>query len=257
MNNILTYSTYLNLERILSSQQMYSDGVHDEMLFIIIHQTYELWFKQILFESEALKIDINDCQHYKILHKQRRMSLILKLITSQIDILETMLPDSFMSFREYLGSSSGFQSEQFRQIEQVFGIYKREPFISFDELNAKEGIWCRFLKTCIQNIQINKNLSQKFNEIESLLLTIYYEKSIYTEIIELFLDIDEKIQEWRYKHLKLVERMIGPHISGTGGSTGVAYLKQNNSKTFCPELWKLRNTIFVNNIKSVLMETVE
>jgi tryptophan 2,3-dioxygenase len=243
----LTYSTYLRLNEILSNQILQSNNAHDEMLFIIVHQTYELWFKQIIHDANAITLNIENNELFSILHKLRRIGAIIKLIISQINILETMHPDSFASFRKHLGSSSGFQSEQFRIIELTFGISKNPEIKNFNELENKNDIWGAFLKNCITNIQINKKFLEKFNEVEALLLSIYFNKSLYTEIVEIFLDLDEGIQEWRYRHLKLVERIIGSKIIGTGGSEGFNYLIKTLEKSFCKELWSIRNII--NNVE--------
>ena len=244
MNHGLNYSSYLQLENILSNQILQSGDIHDEMLFIIIHQAYELWFKQIIHEGKSMISNIENGELFSMLHKLKRIRMIFKLIVSQVDILETMHPDSFASFRKYLGTASGFQSKQFREIEALFGIEKQSALKSFSELYLKDNIWISFLKHCIKNVEIKENDNNEFNEIESLLLNIYHKKSLYTEIMEMFLDIDEGIQEWRYRHLKLVERIIGFGTQGTGGSEGFEYLKNSLSKSFCRELWSIRSIIF-------------
>ena len=197
MENNLTYKDYLQLDKLLSSQVLQSNGIHDEMLFIIIHQTYELWFKQIIHSGKALIIDIKNNQLFCILHKLKRMRSILKLIVSQVDVLETMHPDSFASFRGYLGTASGFQSKQFREIELLLGVSKNSEIKNFDELRYRNDIWGIFLKNCINHIDVDKKISDKFCDIEALLLTIYLNKSLYTEITEVFLDLDQGLQEWR------------------------------------------------------------
>jgi tryptophan 2,3-dioxygenase len=243
MNHSMTYESYLQLDKLLSTQVQQSKEAHDEMLFIIIHQTYELWFKQIIHDGKNIVFDIKNNKLFNVLHNLKRIRSILKLIVSQVDILETMHPDSFASFRKYLGTASGFQSKQFRDIELLLGISKDNGIKNFYELSVKSDLWSSFLKNCINNIDIEKKFYDKFDDIDALLLTIYCKKSLYTEIVEVFLDIDQGFQEWRYRHIKLVERIIGFATMGTGGSDGSNYLMSTLSKSFCKELWKVRNII--------------
>lgn len=249
----LSYSTYLQLEKLLHLQKLQSPGVHDELLFIVIHQVYELWFKQIIHELIILKKYISENSHYQIISKLKRVRQILKVIVSQTDILETMGPLSFLSFRDYLGTASGFQSYQFRYLMLLLGI-KKETYTPPSFFTTKEqekllrrykeaSIWENFLtffKNKVRDIPSNSLPDQDLNEQHKLLLHIYRNPSIYTEICELIIDIDEGIQEWRYRHVKMVERTIGDQTKGTGGSSGVSYLKRTISTTFCPELWEIR-----------------
>ncbi len=247
MSNSINYHQYLKLDAILHSQTLQSDGCHDEMLFIIIHQAYELWFKQIIHELNCTEDALMNNRLFDFLHKLKRIRTIIKLIVSQVDVLETMSPDSFASFRNYLGTASGFQSAQFHETKRILGICKESNFINFSDIKEKKNFWTNFLDHCIKNIQIKHNLLKNFSEIQSLLITIYYEKSFYTQIAELIIDIDEGIQEWRYRHVKLVERIIGSGTSGTGGSEGFEYLKRTITESFCHELWKIRSIIFNTN----------
>jgi tryptophan 2,3-dioxygenase len=251
----LNYASYLKIDQLLSIQTFQSPDEHDEMLFIIIHQTYELWFKQIIHELKALRDGFNKAQTHKILSGIRRVRHILKILVSQVDVLETMTADSFRKFREYLGTSSGFQSYQFRLLEFMLGIKKESAMKIFVEdskeyktlYNAyiSDSIWdyfINFLKKENPPIVSEKisNNSEMSNE-QKLLLSIYINKSIYTEIAEALMDVDEGLQEWRYRHVKLVERTIGQGITGTGGSSGFEFLKNTLFKSFCPELWKIRD----------------
>jgi tryptophan 2,3-dioxygenase len=200
-----TYSSYLCLDQLLSCQRPATDE-HDEMLFIVIHQVYELWFKQILHEAALLQRRLTDGNAAGALHTARRIAKILKTIVGQLDVLETMTPKQFASFRPELGTASGFQSEQFRVIERTLGdIYA--ALLSYlgdttlDEVYAAEG-----------------------------------EQA---EVCEALVDIDEGIQEWRYRHVMMVQRIIGAR-AGTGGSSGAEYLRSTLFRPAFPELWEVR-----------------
>lgn len=249
----LNYATYLQLDSLLNSQKLESDNEHDEMLFIIIHQSYELWFKQILHELFELYNSFSSNNSSNIVSTLKRIRSILKVLTSQFDVLETMSPFSFNSFRKYLGTASGFQSMQFRELEIVLGIKKIEPqnshVSSHKALYNKyknNSIWLAFLDFIKTNVQpeINKVPPSETDSTKLVLLHIYKNHSIYTEIAELLLDVDEGLQEWRYRHLKLVERTIGLGTKGTGGSAGFDYLKSTIYLSFCPDLWEIRNYFY-------------
>jgi tryptophan 2,3-dioxygenase len=175
----------------------------------------------------------------------------------QTDILETMGPLSFASFRNYLGKSSGFQSAQFREFEFLLG-FKEKRFLDHAFFSNEEkrrlslkfsapSIWEKFTSYFIEvtkNSQVGELEHADFkslSQIHRVLIYIYRNHSIYTEIAELIVDIDEGLQEWRYRHVKMVERTIGDKKSGTGGSSGLDYLKQSLFKSFCPELLEIRN----------------
>lgn len=254
----LNYKTYLQLDQLLSLQQLHSDGEHDEMLFITIHQIYEMWFKQILHELSTLNSSFSTHEEYKIMLTLKRVRHILKVLVLQMDVIETMHPFSFYSFRKYLGTASGFQSLQFREIEFLLGIKKKAILDSFLPGSSEHkillkrynenSIWEDFIhwiKISVKGVSIDSSSNPKgFNEIQLLLLHIYKNHSIYTEIVELLLDIDEGLQEWRYRHVKLIERIIGNGTSGTGGSSGFNYLRSTVHISFCPDLWKIRNYFY-------------
>jgi tryptophan 2,3-dioxygenase len=200
-----TYSSYLCLDELLSCQRPATDE-HDEMLFIVIHQVYELWFKQILHEAALLQKRLNDHNAAGALHTARRIAKILKTIVGQLDVLETMTPKQFASFRPELGTASGFQSEQFRVIEATLGeIY--QSLLTFLDGAA--------------------------------LADVYAEEGEAAEVCEALVDIDEGIQEWRYRHVMMVQRIIGAKM-GTGGSSGADYLRSTLFRPAFPELWEVR-----------------
>tara|TARA_B110000503_G_C7168385_1_gene423057 strand:- start:970 stop:1767 length:798 start_codon:yes stop_codon:yes gene_type:complete len=250
----LTYSSYLQVPKLLSLQKFQSPNrEHDELLFIVIHQVYELWFMQIIHEFLALRRNIADNLDHNILLSLKRVRNILKVMVLQTDILETMGPLSFLSFRSYLGRSSGFQSAQFRELEFILGL-KNEKFLNNDLFSKEENerlkirfaepsIWQDFVSYFSLAVDRSQllNTADELTKIHKTLIYIYQNPSIYTEIAELVVDIDEGLQEWRYRHVKMVERTIGGNKIGSGGSSGVDYLKKSLFRSFCPELWEIRS----------------
>lgn len=247
-HNSFTYSDYLRLPELLSLQHPKSPQEHDEMLFIVIHQAYELWFKQLLHETDYLKTHLLTANTPKIFYTLKRIRSILKLIVSQMDVLETMT--TFAKFRPYLGTSSGFQSVQFRELEHLLGFKRDDSLLELfpkgspdrDRIEARRAeptIWQSALRFFAKSPGTTPPLSAE--EEEALLMSVYQKGSVEAELAEQLLDIDEGLQEWRYRHVKMVERMIGGFTQGTGGSPGAAYLRSTLSLSFCPALWKIRN----------------
>jgi len=255
----LTYANYLDLEKLLTLQRPRSTPPeHDEMLFIIIHQTYELWFKQLLHEFEKINRDFSGGDLFGAIHSFKRVRTIMKVLVAQIDILETMTPSSFSSFRDRLDTASGFQSVQFREMEFVLG-YKRESTLKYvkpdfpgaDRLSKRLqertviDHFYDFLETRGAKIpeEIKKRDISKPNEaneqVQRELLRLYKECPECSILFELMTDFDEGLQEWRYRHIKLVERTIGAK-KGTGGSPGVPFLKESLFKPIFPDLWAIR-----------------
>ena len=254
----ITYSEYLKLDELLKLQQPLSEGENDETLFIVIHQVYELWFKQILHETSYLqsRFDSNDTP--QVMATFKRILTILKTMVSQIDILETMTPLSFLSFRSRLESSSGFQSVQFRQFEIALG--KRSPAVfahhpegspARKQLEAefkKPSLYDSFLHFLKANgyavpaALLTRDLSQataESPELQDILLEVYRKNPVLAQICERFVDLDEGVQEWRYRHVKMVERTIGMRM-GTGGSSGAEYLRATLMKPMFADLWTIR-----------------
>lgn len=255
----LTYQKYLNLPQLLNLQEPRSDGPEqDELLFIIIHQVYELWFKQIIHEVKFIQNSMDNNHQADIFHGFKRVLSILKVLVSQTDVLETMTPVAFSSFRDRLETSSGFQSVQFRELEILLGkrdlnLISRfqtndEEYKLLSELFQKPSLWDSFnqyLKREGYNVPdelIKKDFSkstQSSSEHQQLLIEIYRERSNLMEICERFVDLDEGLQEWRYRHVKMVERTIGIKM-GTGGSSGMEYLKATVFTPLFPDLWEIR-----------------
>jgi len=255
----LTYANYLDLEKLLTLQNPRSTPAeHDEMLFIIIHQTYELWFKQLLHEFEKVNKDFSAGDLFSAIHSFKRARTIMKTLVGQIDILETMTPSSFSSFRDRLDTASGFQSIQFRELEFLLG-YKRAStfahvkpdFPGYDRLQQRMGErtvidhFYSFLAT--RGAQIPDELKNrdvtKANEpderVQVEILKLYKNSPEVSILFELMTDFDEGLQEWRYRHIKLVERTIGAK-HGTGGSPGVPFLKESLFKPIFHDLWAIR-----------------
>ena len=254
----LTYTSYLKLDDLLKCQRPVSPGPeHDEMLFIVIHQVYELWFKEMIHELEYLakNFEANDVPTaYATL---KRILTILKVQVSQIDVLETMTPLNFKSFRARLESSSGFQSLQFRELEIVLG--KRGPQsldIHQENPPAVEKLKQRLQQPSIYDTFIaflnrrrknlieikQRDLAQSWQEskaVESLVIETYKTDPEATQLCERMVDLDEGLQEWRYRHVKMVERTIGTK-PGTGGSMGAEYLRTTLFQSLFPELWSAR-----------------
>ncbi|MGQ0702163.1 MAG: tryptophan 2,3-dioxygenase [Gemmatimonadales bacterium] len=256
----LTYSTYLRLPELLRLQQPRSlPPEHDEMLFIVIHQTYELWFKLVLHETLKIGRDFSGNDLYGAIHTWKRLRTVLKTLVGQLDILETMTPLSFASFRDRLDTASGFQSFQFREIEFAYG-YKRPGVVAaipeHEGQRATAERWLtdpsvidhfyRFLHqrgVGVPGELLTRDVTQPTQPSPALqeeLLRVYHEQPELVILFELMTDFDEGFQEWRYRHIKLVERTIGAK-RGTGGSPGVEFLKQSLWQPLFPDLWAIRH----------------
>lgn len=256
----VTYNSYLKIDSLLNQQVPLSDGPeHDELLFIVIHQVYELWFKQILHETDSLITHLMKPDRVVAVHNMSRVRTILKTLVSQIDILETMTPLSFASFRDRLDSASGFQSVQFREMELSFG-HKSEKYLeryeegSPDHETVKrryEGpsvmdAFIIFLSKsgyAVPQDLIDRDVRIKYEPhegLQDLLVDLYRNVPEMAEVCERMVDVDEGFQEWRYRHVKMVERTIGTK-SGTGGSDGAKYLWSTIRRSYFPDLWAIRS----------------
>jgi tryptophan 2,3-dioxygenase len=244
----LTYSSYLRLDELLACQRPLTDQ-HDELLFVVIHQVYELWFKQILHEAALLQARLEEGNASGALHTARRIAKILKTVVGQLDVLETMTPRQFASFRPSLGGSSGFQSHQFREIEAVLG---RRDFDAADTRTraaaSRRSMFdslLRFLDSCgylLPRRVLDRDPAQPWTadqDVQAALVQVYADESNAAEVCEALVDIDEGVQEWRYRHVKMVERLIGA-ARGTGGSSGADYLRATLFRPAFPDLWAVR-----------------
>jgi tryptophan 2,3-dioxygenase len=248
----LSYGTYLKVPEILSLQQLLSDPpAHDELLFIVIHQAFELWFRELLFELESIRDALFDGDTRRARHYLRRVHTIERVLVQQIPILETMSPQEFLEFRHNLAPASGFQSVQFREIEFISGL--KEPGLIKRLGESEEGrarlerrlgeptLWDAFCHV-MERYGFPMPPDEPAVRRESL-LKLARDEGTYTELFavsESLLTHDELIAEWRMRHVLMVERQIGSK-TGTGGSTGVSYLKSTLDKRFYPELWGLRS----------------
>jgi tryptophan 2,3-dioxygenase len=258
----LTYASYLKLDQLLNLQEPRSQPAeHDEMLFIISHQAYELWFKLQLHEWDKIKRDFLNNHLYGAIASFKRVRTIMKVMVEQIDILETLTPMSFNSFRDRLEHASGFQSSQFREFEFVLG-YKRTEMLAYQQpgtpsydslvrrLHEPSAIDCFYSFLQHYGVVIPAELrtrdlslpSVPNKTVEEGLLRLYKSKPDLEILFELMTDFDEGFQEWRYRHIKLVERSIGSK-KGTGGSLGVEFLKKSLFHPIFHDLWAIRHQL--------------
>lgn len=265
-----TYISYLKVDELLELQQPLSDGPeHDELLFITIHQVYELWFKQLLHEAKALQASLEAGNTHRSLALLGRMRNIMKTCVAQLDILETMTPLQFNSFRSRLSSASGFQSAQFRELEAVLGrrdqagisaekssgmgmaehlIPGSKARARVEDAMSRPSLWDSALKYFHQRMPMpNRVLSRDVTlawiedlEVQEVLIKIHKTDPEASLIGEALVDLDEGLQEWRYRHVKMVERTIGRKM-GTGGSSGVGYLSSTLFNPVFPDLWAIRS----------------
>ena len=256
----LNYANYLKLDQLLDLQEPRSKPEeHDEMLFIVIHQVYELWFKLLLHELEEIKREFSANELFRAIAGFKRIRTVMKTLVGQLDILETMTPMSFSGFRDRLERASGFQSVQYRELEFVLGAKRSE-----------------LLKTHPPGSEAHRRLEKRLKErsvidhfydfleargarvpeeikgrdvtspaipdprVQDEIFRLYREHGDVAILFELMTDFDEGQQEWRYRHVKLTERTIGNKM-GTGGSSGVDFLKGLMFKSFFPDLWAIRH----------------
>ena len=253
------YSDYLRLDDLLALQQPGEE--HDEMLFIVIHQSYELWFKQLLHEIDFLCELLADDDLARANHTINRVLTILKMLVAKVDILETMTPLEFLGFRERLESGSGFQSRQFREFEFVLGHKREAPLKQFPEGSddrkqlqeryVRPSLWDVFMKYLanrgfsVPPEVLKRDVTQPIEpsaDLQEALIELYRTDSFHAEFCERMVDLDEGVQEWRYRHVKMVQRTIGTR-GGTGGSTGAEYLATTLMKPVYPDLWAIRTEL--------------
>lgn len=265
INKSPSYGEYLRVADLTSLQQPLSDPPHhDELLFMIIHQTYELWFKQLLHELDAVVAALSDADRdpgrqdsiYEAARLLRRCTEIMRVLVEQFTILETMLPTHFLAFRGNLRPASGFQSDQFRELEFLCGL-KEEPERFTPAPEMADRISARLSNPSLRDVffsAIKSALKEQFDSAENqgdfqararLVLAFYRQESKYRhwiDVCERLTEFDELVVSWRMRHLQMVERTIGIR-TGTGGSPGVAYLRKTLEKKFFPELWEARTLL--------------
>ncbi|MFM9085118.1 MAG: tryptophan 2,3-dioxygenase [Acidimicrobiia bacterium] len=255
----VSYSSYLRLDELLGLQHPRSEGPeHDEMLFIVIHQTYELWFKSILHELARAQRTLGAGDVHASLATLGRVRTILKVLVAQVDILETMTPLQFLTFRDRLDASSGFQSAQFREMEAVLG--RRDPATTshlapggadrarVEAALSRPALWDSVLALLaarghpVPAAALGRDVRAAYepsDDVQAALERAYRGDPEVALLLERLVDVDEGLQEWRYRHVKMVERTIGSR-RGTGGSAGAEYLVGTLFRPVFPDLWAVR-----------------
>jgi tryptophan 2,3-dioxygenase len=262
----LTYGSYLQVGHLTGLQSLQSDPPqHDELLFIIIHQVYELWFKQLLHELDAISARLDDDRvlgAHRLLH---RCVEIQRVLIAQITVLETMTPNDFLTFRDRLMPASGFQSAQFRELEFACGHKNERHLHAFDEGSperaalerrlAEPSLGERFFALLRRRgfelpadadpkhdaERAAAEQERRIDELTRIYLKPEEDYELYL-LAEALVEFDSSVHLWRLRHVLMVERMIGAK-PGTGGSEGVAYLKKTLDRKFFPELWDLRSKL--------------
>ncbi len=248
----ITYSDYLKLDQLLSAQEPLSD-LHDEMLFIIIHQTKELWMKEMLQELRLAIGLVGEDRFAEAYKAMARISRIQAVMTLSWDVLSTLTPVDYLKFRDVLGTSSGFQSQQFREIEFRLGL--KNP--AFLEQHVEGSAGRARLEAALKEPSLREAAidaleragfdvgDRSVDELAAAWLQVYRDAERWFELYELaekLLDIDDALAGWRHKHVLTVERIIG-NKRGTGGSAGAPYLRSTLDKRVFPELWALRTDL--------------
>src|SRR4029453_15410039 len=248
----MTYADYLQLDTLLSAQKPLSE-LHDEMLFIVIHQTKELWMKQMLHELRLAISLLEEDRFAEAYKAMARISRIQSVMTLSWDVLSTLTPVDYLKFRDVLGTSSGFQSAQFREIEYRLGL-KDPSFVnhyaegSEERARLEQALREPSLREAAQGALERAGFDLEDKSVEALAaawLEIYRDADRWFELYELaekLVDIDDALAAWRHKHVLTVERIIG-NKPGTGGSAGAPYLRKTLEKRVFPELWALRTEL--------------
>jgi len=265
----LTYSSYLKVPELLELQQPQSSPIHhDELLFILVHQTYELWFKELLHDLDAVVGNLQKAgaapqsrdEVYEAARLLRRCTEITRILVEQFTILETMLPTHFLAFRSLLEPASGFQSEQFREIEFLCGL-KDEKMLRYHRPTAEayasrkrrleepslRDVFFGALQAMGKLAPASESASEK-ERFEARARAVYelykdeHHHRDWIDVCERLTEFDELVVSWRLRHIQLVERIIGIRM-GTGGSAGASYLKLTLDKKFFPELWEARTLL--------------
>lgn len=212
----VNYSSYLALDELLSLQRTRSNPEHpDELLFIVVHQASELWFKALLHDLDGLAESLANDDPGQSLWRTQRINVLMRIVSAQLSALEALPPQHFAQFRQFLGSSSGAQSVQFRRMEEM-----------------SEPLQDLFLKL----------LDREGTKLDALYLgpgpnMLYF-------LAEALLEYEQQFAQWRFKHVQLVERIIGPATGGTGGTLGARYLRESVNQRYFPALWEVRGKFF-------------
>lgn len=253
----LTYASYLELDRLLDAQRPRSRE-HDEMMFIVVHQVYELWFKLLLHELSALQERLEAGDSGPALHTLRRCVAVLQVAVDQMDVMDTLTPAQFAGFRGCLGSASGAQSAQYRELEAVLGARDRSALEHYEQGCAERlrieaamnrpSLLDSFLRyLSLQGYPVpaealRRNPALPFeatHDVREVLVQVNQDDLVPAQVVEGLLDLDQLLQEWRYRHSKMVQRMIGAR-RGTGGTSGAAHLRTTWATPAFPVLWEVR-----------------
>ena len=231
------YASYLLIDDLLQLQRPITPGAHDELLFIVVHQAYELWFKLILHELGAARDALGDGRPHAAAPPLRRVVAVERLLLDQLEVLETMSPDGFLAFRDPLAPASGFQSRQFREIEWLSGA--RDTWPGGGEPPAGASLFEAFAA--------GLGLPEDRDARIAALAGLYREhddplRAAWHEVAELLVDHDEGVARWRHHHALMAARQIGTR-AGTGGSPGVPYLRSTIDRRFFPDLWDVRTAL--------------
>lgn len=257
-----SYAHHLKLDELLSLQEPTSEGPeHDELLFIIVHQVHELWLKQILHELKLLQLALENGHAPIVTRTLARALAILDTLIAQVGVLETLTPTTFTSLRDRLETASGLQSVQFREIEFVLGNRRRavlealpegsRPRVGLERLAARPSVWDSFLRYLallgypVPPEVLNRDLvrsNQTSPAVQELLLEVYRHDPGARQIAELLLDLDQRLQQWRYRHAVMTERTVGSG-AGPGGSGGADSLNLTVGRPLFPDLWAIRNAL--------------
>lgn len=242
-NDGITYGSYLELNELLSLQHPQSRPEHpDELLFIVVHQSSELWFKAILHDLDGLIDAFTKFEAGQALWSMQRINVLMRIVSAQLSSLKTLPPQHFAQFRSYLGSSSGSQSIQFRAIEAASGL-RDEHFMRVLEEHGEipELVRRALARPPLQDLFLAL-LEANGVKLEDLYLGPG--PSLLFFLAEALLEYEQQFGQWRFNHVQLVERVIGPSTGGTGGTLGSRYLMRTIDQKFFPELWAVRARFF-------------
>jgi tryptophan 2,3-dioxygenase len=239
----ITYGSYLALDELLSLQRPQSTPEHpDELLFIVVHQSSELWFKAILHDLDGLVDALRACDAGQSLWRLQRLNVLMRIVSAQLSSLDALPPQHFAQFRTYLGSSSGSQSVQFRAIEAASGLRGPHFMQALEEHGPIPPIVQRALdRPTLQELFLAM-LASSGTTLEDLYLGPG--PSMLFFVAEALLEYEQQFGQWRFKHVQLVERVIGPRTGGTGGTLGSRYLMHTVDQKFFPALWDVRGRFF-------------
>jgi tryptophan 2,3-dioxygenase len=241
----LTYGAYLRVPELLQLQAPLKEPPeHDEMLFIIVQQVQELWFKQMLFELSAIIDLLKAGDVWEAVSLLNRVNVIVRVLGDEVRVLETMAPQDFTRFRHVLSTSSGFESEQFRELEWASGL-REQTFNKLIDKHPAGGRIREHWPESLNDVFLALLRGIRPDAVESV-AEVYRHPPTYRELYwlaEALSEYEVLFSEWRFHHIKLVERTIGDHSPGTAGSTGAGYLGKTMSYRFFPELWEARNVL--------------